>query len=155
MTSERKQQVKRGFWTGGKFLAALGALTAALNGYNRLLEKQEDVLFIMSTKINALTEKVAYLEGRIAGHSPERSAREVRSRVQPLSKVMDEPQSETVEQLEKSDTTGAGKKFKAKALPKLFHPPAPIQDLAYQEVPVQMKDIERFKEQLKKSPAGR
>lgn len=53
---------------GGSYLklaAAIGALATAVNGYVELQRNQEALLQAMSTKLNALTAKVAYLEGRL------------------------------------------------------------------------------------------
>lgn len=53
---------------GGSYLkiaAAIGALATAVNGYVELQQNQEALLQTMATKLNALTTKVAYLEGRL------------------------------------------------------------------------------------------
>lgn len=46
-----------------KLAAALGALTAAINGYVEIQRNQEVMLQTLATRINQLTAKVAYLEG--------------------------------------------------------------------------------------------
>lgn len=50
-----------------KLAAAVGALTAAINGYVEIQRNQEILLQTLAARINHLTAKVAYLEGRMEG----------------------------------------------------------------------------------------
>lgn len=65
MTEETRSSVKQHAVNGGKLIAAIGALTAAILGYNRVLDKLDVVVQINAMKLNALTAEVAYLRGRI------------------------------------------------------------------------------------------
>lgn len=135
MTEEGKQQVRRNVWAGGKLAAAIGVLTVALNGYYHLLERQADMLFVMSTKLNALSEKVAYLEGRM-------EARVVGARAQPppaAARPKPDPENQ------RSMVGPTKSKVKLEELPKV----RPKEDVAYQQVPIQFEDLRPFKEQLK------
>ena len=139
MTKEEKQQVRRNVWAGGKLAAALGVLTVALNGYYHLLERQEDMLFVMSTKLNALSEKVAYLEGRMEGQSHDKVAPLVRARAQPAPTAV-RPKPKTERQHPMVDPTKS--KVKLEVLPK-------PRDVAYEQVPVQLEDLRPFRKQMK------
>ena len=88
MTEERRGAVKKHAVNGTKLLAAIGALTTAINGYGGLLEQQEQILLVMSSKINALSEKVAYLDGRIAGQTHELAEESAHNRMQPVSDIV-------------------------------------------------------------------
>jgi hypothetical protein len=53
---------------GGRYLklaAAIGALAAAINGYVELQGNQEALLTVLADRINLLSEKVSYIEGRL------------------------------------------------------------------------------------------
>lgn len=66
-----------------KLVVALGALTAAINAYVQVRKDQNNLLEVMSDKVDAIVLKVAYLEGRIEGLSPKDAATEATKRVQP------------------------------------------------------------------------
>jgi hypothetical protein len=58
---------------GGNYLklaAAIGALATAVNGYVDLQKNQEVLLQTLATRLNSLSAKVAYLEGRIGVDTP-------------------------------------------------------------------------------------
>jgi len=52
-----------------KLAIAIGALAAAVNGYVQVRKDQNNFLETVSDKLNAITMKVAYLEGRVDGLS--------------------------------------------------------------------------------------
>jgi len=67
MTEETKSKVKQRVVDGSKLIAAIGALTTAILGYDSMLDKLEVVVQINAMKLNALTTEVAYLRGRVDG----------------------------------------------------------------------------------------
>jgi len=65
MTEQQKGKLKKHTINGAKLIAAIGTLTAAVNGYLDLEKKNELVLQALASKINALSQEVAYLKGRL------------------------------------------------------------------------------------------
>ena len=68
-----KKTVKRA-WDGGKLILAITALTAAVNGYRDLsaksvqLSEQNALAFkALSSKVNKMAERMAYMQGRLDG----------------------------------------------------------------------------------------
>jgi hypothetical protein len=80
---QRKKTVKK-VWDGSKLIMAIGALTAAIDGYADLskksvqLSEQNAALYkALSGKVNDVAERLAFLEGRIDGLNKEAAQRAV------------------------------------------------------------------------------
>jgi hypothetical protein len=136
---EEKKSVRDVVWLWGKLLVAFGALTAAINGYTRLLERQEDMLVVMSTKLNALGEKVAYLEGRLEG-PPHVTSRPPIDRSSAPSRTTMGP----VERL-RSVGPGSGGEKEVPGLEILIP-----KDPAYQKMPMALDDLKAIRKRLEK-----
>lgn len=88
---EKKEKTKRTVkrvWDGSKLVMAIGALTAAVNGYMELskksvqLSEQNALLFkALSTKVNGMAEKMAYIEGRIDGLDRSEAEKAVKEKI--------------------------------------------------------------------------
>ena len=82
-----KRTVKR-VWDGSKLVVAIVSLTAAINGYMELskksvqLSEQNALLFkALSTKVNGMAEKLAYMEGRMDGLTPKAAKEAVKEKI--------------------------------------------------------------------------
>lgn len=64
-----------------KIAAAISALAAAINGYVQIRQDQNNMLQVISDKVEAIVLKVAYLEGRVDGLSPKEARKEAERRV--------------------------------------------------------------------------
>jgi len=67
-----------------KLAAAITALAAAINGYVQIRKDQNNMLEVISDKVDAIVLKVAYLEGRVDGLTPKEAAKEAERRIQVL-----------------------------------------------------------------------
>ena len=148
MTGEKKQQMKSNMWLGGKLVAVVASLTTAVSGYSKLLERQANMLFVLSTKLNVLSAKVAYLEGRLDGRFHGAAIRGSRIRVQPLPGVVTEP----AEDLGNKELIVDHIDGKVKDRSKRRRPVEVFNDATYRDVPVDLDDLAQFKEQMKKVP---
>ncbi|MGW8178180.1 MAG: hypothetical protein ACWGQW_05340 [bacterium] len=86
--SERTKKNLKRAWDGSKLIMAIGALTAAVNGYTDLskksvqLSEQNAALYkALSTKVNDMAERLAFLEGRIEGLNKKEAHRAARRKL--------------------------------------------------------------------------
>lgn len=89
---ERNKKVVKRVWDGSKLVMAIGALTAAINGYAELSQKsvklseQNAALYqALSSKVNSMAEKLAYLQGRVDGLNSAEASEAVKDKIKPLS----------------------------------------------------------------------
>lgn len=169
-----KKNVKR-VWDGSKLVMAIGALTAAVNGYMELskksvqLSEQNAALYkALSSKVNGMAERLAYMEGRIDGLSSEEAEEAVKDKIGPrparapaseeamggggvLEDLMgDEPEPEAA-----AATAPASEEFDDEpvAVLKAAPPPPPMmqqqqQYQAYEELPDNLEALMQDQEQV-------
>jgi hypothetical protein len=169
MTDERKLRVKKHVFGWGKVVSAIGALVLAVNSYNALLKKQEAMLEVISIKLNALTAKTAYLDGRIDGLSRVDAEKAVEARMVPVPRAGALPELvavaetvvETHDDMEATSSVAEGPpkvEFVPVPDPPAMHKPpkayarvqsnSQIQDMTYQKMPTKMADLELMQKQL-------
>lgn len=88
MTEDQKSTAKVKVINFAKLAVAIGALSAAINGYIQVRKDQNNLLEVMSDKVDAIVLKVAYLEGRMEGLNPRAAADEAKRLVLPPPPVV-------------------------------------------------------------------
>jgi len=74
-----------------KLAAAVGTLTAAVNGYVSLQKQNELVLEALGSKLNALSQRVAHMEGYLTATSRMGRAREVEAHTEEAHEAVPAP----------------------------------------------------------------
>lgn len=136
MTEETRSSVKQHAVNGGKLIAAIGALTAAILGYNRVLDKLDVVVQINAMKLNALTAEVAYLRGRIDAQDHGVGA------TTPDAVPAPTPDELTTVVTTESDSAAKEESVEVKTL-----------GLTYRKMPLSMEGLQRMQEHMF-APAG-
>jgi len=165
-----KRHMKRNWFGYTKLVAAIGALTAAINGYAELqgqnlnLAKENRVLFqALATKMNGMAERLAYMEGRFDGMSSEEAAEAVEEIITPLepngtyeegegaaeaaSDDVEEPTSPRKGKKKRRDKPTKAKATIAAGAPQVQMKPA-IKVKAYEQLPEDLSELIEIEDQV-------
>jgi len=169
-----KRHMKRNAGGYMRLVAALGTLTAAINGYAELKERSVELseqnalsFKALSSKVNKMAEKMAYLQGRLEGLNSERAEEAVELKIrkfdleekteQVVAKVREEKRVRDEDEAEALTTASHKAKMKSKAVDKIpdqMQVQRHIEIDAFEELPEELDELMEVEEMAQEQFQG-